>query len=175
MEANGKEELKKSLYYLIKYIDTPTIIFKEPIFSNEYDREQKKTKLNWLFVFDMYDSRCYSILSKFIGLVDANEDFVYGLTLLPSVIKKDDIELNFFNEMKLRKIKNFSYEMVDDKKDHQKLVVRLVNEGEVHFNFVVLYNKIKPNSNLNFKEEKNNPIISIIYNCNSNICISSGL
>ncbi len=175
MEANGKEELKKSLYYLIKYIDTPTIIFKEPIFSNEYDREQKKTKLNWLFVFDMYDSRCYSILSKFIGLVDPNEDFVYGLTLLPSVIKKDDIELNFFNEMKLRKIKNFSYEMVDDKKDHQKLVVRLVNEGEVHFNFVVLYNKIKPNSNLNFKEEKNNPIISIIYNCNSNICISSGL
>ena len=101
---------------------------------------------------------------------------MYGLTILPSVIKKDDVELNFLKDMKTNKIKNYSYELVTDSKEPYKLVIDLVNYGEVNFNFVVIYNKIKPFLNSTTKSDKHLlPNINIINHCKSNICIYSGL
>lgn len=169
-------ELENNVKHLLKYVDIPTILFKEPIYLTIEEKESESSKLNWLFVFDMSDTRCFSILSKFIGLVDVNNDNVHGITFLPPTLKKDDIELNFLNEMKLRKIKKYSYEMLNNIKEPYKAVIELVNNGEVHFNFVVIYNKIKPTSNSGVKSEKfNNNNAHIINNCYTNICIYSGL
>lgn len=174
---NGNlKELELNIKYLLKSIEIPVILFKEPIYLTIEEREKESANLNWLFVFDMNDTRCYSILNKFLGLIDQEKDFVYGLTFLPATLKKDDIELNFMNEMKLRKIKNYSYEMVNNNKEPYKTVIDLVNNGEVHFNFVVIYNKIKPVSNQVVKKEKiNDNNIHIIDYCNTNICFCSGL
>jgi hypothetical protein len=178
--GGSKEESKESelnIKFVLKYIDIPTILFKESIFLTMDEKEKEKSKLNWLFIFDMNDTRCYTILEKFIRLIDPENDYVYGLTFLPSTLKKDDIELNFLNEMKSKKIKNYVYQMINNNKELYKFVIDLVNNGEVHFNFVVIYNKIKPLLNPANKREKiiNNNNINIINDSCTNICVYSGL
>lgn len=171
----NQKEFESNIKYLLKYVDIPTILFKESIFLNIEAKEKEKSKFNWLFIFDMNDSRCYSILGKFIGLIDQINDSVSAITFLPPTLKKDDIELNFLNEMKLRKVKNYSYQMINIKEPF-KYVIDLVNNGEIHYNFVVIYNKIKLCMNSSIKSEKNtNNNINIIKECLSNICIYSGL
>ena len=171
-----QKESENNIKFLLKYIDIPIIFFKEPVYLTMEEREKESVKLNWLFVFNMNDTRCFSILAKFIGLIDTDNDFVHGLTFLPPTLKKDDIELNYLNEMKIRKIKNYSYEMLNGSKELYKTVIDMVNNGGVHFNFVVIYNKIKPTSNSVVKTEKyNDNIINVINNCFANICIYSGL
>jgi len=171
-----KTESEINTKYLLKYINIPTILFKESIYLTLEERENESSKLNWLFIFDMNDTLCFSILEKYIGFIDQDKDFVHGLTFLPSTLKKDNIENNFFNEMKLRKIKNYSYEKLNNVKEPHKTVIDLVNNGDIHFNFVVIYNKVKPASSSVVKTEKfNSNVFHIINSCYTNVCISSGL
>ena len=160
------KELSKGIDYLLNFSTIPTIFIKEKTQRN--DKPDKQFK--WLFVFDREYTFCYSILNKFLPLIDNEKDIVSGLTLTPSWLNKDTIKKDFMNDMEKLKIKNFEYDQQVYHKNPSILVNSKVNLGDVRYDFVVFYYCPKK-----YKDEgTNSEVLNIVTKCCSNICFVNG-
>ena len=160
------KELSKGVDYLLSFSRTPTIIIKE----NTLRKNKPNGQIKWLFVFDRAYMNCYSILNRFLPLINNETDYVFGYTLLPPWINFDDIKKNFLVDMELCSIKNFDYETVEYTKTSSEFVKEKVNFGETHFDYLVFYNtSVKHRS-----EGQNSDIVNIVTKCASNVCFLNG-
>jgi hypothetical protein len=167
------EELERGLTYLLSESRMPTVIIKEENFRVMKKRPQ--TGYKWLFVFDRNSSYCYKILPAFSHLIDAENDTVDAMTLLPSFIHFDDIKKNFYEFLGNMgyDLNKSNYEAIEYKKAPSTYVIEKINFGESPFyDFVVFYN-----NPINFKNEvykENNESFKIAMKAYCNVCFLNG-
>jgi len=160
------KELSKGVDYLLSYSRSPTIIIKE----NTLRKNKLNRQIKWLFVFDRAYMNCYSILNRFLPLINNEKDHVFGFSMLPSYINFDDIKKNFLLDMELCRIRSFDYEAIEYKKTSSEFVREKVNFGDTLFDYVVFYNNPeKHHSEGNFSD-----IVNLVTKCASNICFVNG-
>ena len=160
------KELSKGLDYLLNYSTIPTIFIKEKTLRiNKPDKQFK-----WLFVFDREYTYCYSILTKFLPLVDKEKDKVSGLTLIPSWVNNDTIKKDFMDDMEKYKIKNFEYDQKEYFKNPSNMVNTRVNFGNELYDFVVFYNCPEKHKDEGISID----VLNILTKCCSNICYVNG-
>ncbi len=163
---------EKGLKILITKNKTPFVIFKEHPF------QKPETTLNgfkWLFVFDKVNSDCFNSFKKFSSLIDFSKDKISGLTLLPNNVAIDEIEEMFNRELENKQTKILSYETIRYNNDPFIIVNNKVNYGNIHYDFVVIYNKNITNEiNKNLMEKQIDSNFKILMGCISNICVTNG-
>lgn len=167
------ENLERGLSYLLSESTMPTVIIKEENFRVMKSRPQ--TGYKWLFVFDRNSSYCYKILPAFSHLIDASQDTVDALTLLPSFIHFDDIKKNFYEYIENMGIdvNNSKYEAIEYKKNPSSIVIEKINFGDAPFyDFVVFYNNPISYKNEIYKE--NNDSFKIAMRAYCNVCFLNG-
>lgn len=161
------KQLNLGVDYLLSNSKKPTILIKE----NSLRKNKQNRQLKWLFIFDKAYFKSYSIFEKFISLVDPNNDFVYGYTVMPSWFLNDDIKNSFMNDIKKNNIKNFDYLAENYQVSSAKPINEKINFGDIHFDYVVFYN----NPQKHKVEGKNSSVLNIILNSKSNICFVNGV
>lgn len=160
------KELSKGVDYLLSFSRNPTIIIKE----NTLRKTKPNGQIKWLFVFDRAYMNCYSILNKFLPLINNEKDYIFGFTMLPTWINFDDVKKNFMLDMELCRFKNFDYEQIEYKKNPSEFVKEKVNFGETHFDYLVFYN----NPEKHRSDGQHSDIVNIVTKCASNICFVNG-
>jgi len=160
------KELSKGVDYLLSFSRSPTILIKE----NTLRKNKPNGQIKWLFVFDRAYMNCYSILNRFLPLINNERDFVFGYTLLPNWINFDDIKKNFIMDMELCRINNYDYEAAEYLKAPSELVKEKVNFGDLHFDYLVFYNNPERHRN----DGKSSDTVNLITKCASNICFING-
>lgn len=176
----GNEEiLQIYLDFILREIYQPIIILKQLFFTDEellIPDKTKNKKANWLFVFNLDHKNSFTILETFMDLIDPSIDNVTGLSLIPAFISKDDFEMNFLNKMKQEKVNEFSYISKEYEKEPNKIINDFVNEAEIIYDFVVLFNK-KKHQKQKYVDFEDIYIsnLNVINNCESNICIVTGI
>jgi len=161
------KELIKGMDYLLENSKIPTILIKE----KSLRAFKPNSQLKWLFVFDRFYFNCHFILSKFMELVSSGSDYVYGLTLLPTWVKFDDIKKKFEDEMINNKIKNYKYETIDYINNPSLIIVDKINEDQIPFDYVVIYS----NPDKYKTEKQNGDIAKIITKSTCNVCFINGV
>jgi hypothetical protein len=173
------ENLDIYLDFILREISSPVIILKKSIILDEDILMQDKIsnkKISWLFVFNLEHISSYSILDTCIPFIDSSNDFITGFSLIPTFVAKDDIEKNFKNKMRQMKITDFNYMSIETKKEPYEVINEMVNEGDVVYDFIVIYNKKKFSKQkyVNYEDEYYSNF-NVVKFCNSNVIVISGI
>jgi hypothetical protein len=162
----SSQELSKGIDYLLLNARLPTIIIKEL-----HMRDKSKGKgFKWLFVLDRNYINCLRIVREFFPLVDKQIDFVHALTLLPTMVKEDDVKKDFDAVMEKQGFSNFVYESMGYKQLPCDIVTNMINFGKVKFDFVVIFNGQEKYR----IEKEENDSYKIIKNSLCNVCFYNG-
>jgi len=165
--------MDKGLKIMLSSNFRPFIIIKESLAEK---LEENKQGLNWLFIFDKVNIRCYNSFKKFSELVDFSKDKVSAYTLLPNnEVSVDDIEKVFNKEFEKNQEARLEYEIQRYDNDSYTLVNKKINFGQIRYDFVVLYNNISY-SDYNRKQIEKQMLnnIQIILGASSNFCVLNG-
>jgi len=154
---------------------TPFILVKESCFQKP---ESSLEGLNWLFIFDKQNAKCFDSFKKFAPLIDFSRDKVCGFTLIHTSNTVDDIEPLFMKEITSRQVtkSKFKYESERYNDDPHIFVNKKVNFDNTPYDFVVIYNNSSYNEFTKFAVEKQ--MISnmhIILGASSNICVMNSI
>ncbi len=174
-----EENLDIYLDFILKEILNPVIILKKPLIQEEdilkLDKISNK-KINWLFVFNLEHINSYSILDTCVPLIDSSTDFITGFSLIPTFVSKDDIEMNFKNKMRQMKINEYNYMSMETMKEPYEVINELVNNGDIEYDFVVLFNKKKFSSQkyVNYEDEYFSNF-NVLKFCKSNVIVICGI
>jgi len=156
-------ELTTGIDYLLRSASEPFIIIKDIT-----ERQNKKnSKFNWLFVFNQAYKNSSFILDKFLPLVEIEKDTVNGLSLIPYWITSDNVEKEFKEKMKSNEIQNYSYESKKYETNASSIVNKIVNFGDINYDFVVIFN----NKQKYQAESNTSDNTQILLKSKANICV----
>lgn len=156
-------ELSKGIDYMLKSASEPFVIIKDIT-----QRENKQnSQFNWLFVMDGSYLKIDLILDKFLPLIDIENDNVHGLGLNPTWNPNDELQNIFDKKINEHEIQKHSFETISYDKSSAKIVNRIVNFGEVNYDFVVLFNSRDKYS----VEQNSSDNAQILLAAKANICV----
>lgn len=164
--------LEKGLQIMLKSQRTPFIVMKESCFQKP---ESSLEGLNWLFVFDRMNSKCFNSFKKFAPLIDFTKDKVSAYTLIPNSSPFDDVEPLFVKEMTSRQVAKYDYEIQRYNEEPYVFANKKVNFGVTRYDFVVIYNNISYSDfNKNIVERQMISNMHILLGASCNICVMNG-
>jgi len=102
-----------------------------------------------------------------LPIINKEKDFIFGLTLLPSIgSQSDDMQEDFMNIIKKNKIQNYEYDCITYTKPPSSIINDKINFGKIHYDFVVFYNNREKHRN----EGVNSDINNIVTKSSCSIC-----
>ena len=165
----NSENIPKNLDFLLQNSRIPTFIMKDKLLRGE-----KNEGYNWLIVLDRADQDCLLAFDYFIPLMNTKVDMVHGLTLLPPIIAKDDVEKKFYEKVKEAGFnidEQVSYACDDYKDKPSEYIIEYINHSQLmYFDFVIIYNN--PNK-YNINRQKSE-IFKVMEKVNANLCFVNG-
>lgn len=90
----SRRYLNKGIDFLLANSDVPVVIFKE---ANKRGKNNKGYK--WLVIMDRCVNDCFRAFDYFLPMIDIKRDEIFGLTMLPSYCKYDDLQEPFIKKM----------------------------------------------------------------------------
>ena len=165
----NSQNIPKNLDFLLNSSRMPTFIMKDKLLRGE-----KNEGYNWLLVLDRADQDCLLAFDYFKPLMNTKLDMIHGLTLLPPIISKDDVEKKFYEKMKeagFNVEEQVSYACDDYKDKVSEYIIEYVNHSQLmYFDFVIIYNN--PNK-YSINREKSE-IFKVMEKVNANLCFVNG-
>ena len=148
-QALKKARIDVGIEYLLGESKIPVIIMKD-----NKKRGNKNKGFQWLLIMDKSNFDCYRVLDLFLPLIDRQNDKIFGLTLMPHFVQKDeDVKKHFYDKMKelnFKEKEQFEYAAKQYNTDPIKILIEFVNHNsEQFFDFVLFLN-----NPMKFKSQK---------------------
>ena len=139
-QALKKARIDVGIEYLLGESKIPVFIMKD-----NKKRGNKNKGYQWLLIMDESNSECYRVLDLFLPLIDRQNDKIFGLTLMPHFVKKDDDVKNHFYgkmaELNFKEKEQFEYLAKQYNTDTINILIDFVNHNsEQFFDFVIFLN-----------------------------------
>ena len=139
-QALKKARIDVGIEYLLGESKIPVFIMKD-----NKKRGNKNKGYQWLLIMDESNSECYRVLDLFLPLIDRQNDKIFGLTLMPHFVKKDDdVKKHFYDkmaELNFKEKEQFEYLAKQYNTDPINILIDFVNHNsEQFFDFVIFLN-----------------------------------
>jgi hypothetical protein len=163
--------IQKGLHFLLSESKMPTFLMKDKLLRGE-----KNEGYDWLFVMDRVDSEadCLLPFDYFLPFMDTKRDCVHGLTLLPQIVGKDDMEQKFFEKMKnagFNVEEQIGYEIHNYMNNQAEYLAEYVNHSTLmYFDFIIFYN----NPSRYSIQKSNSEVFKMLERVNANMCWVNG-
>jgi len=158
------KELHIGLSYLLSYCKTPILIIKE-----KNTREKKENKaMRFLIILDKNYSNSHRVFNWFLPIINCEIDTVDFLEFYPEMGTKDDRDWKELIHSVAEKnaLESFNYDKVSySKAGFGKSVIKLVNFGKTHYNYLLFYNILSKHK----LDIENSESMDMVISCQTNI------
>ena len=163
--------IQKGLDFLLSESKMPVFLMKDKLLRGE-----KNEGYDWLLIMDRVDSPtdCLLPFDYFLPFMDVKRDCIHGLTLLPQIVSKDDMEEKFYEKMKNAGFNlddQIGYEIHNYMSNQAEYLAEYVNHSTLmYFDFIIFYNNP---SRYNI-QRKNCEVFKMLERVNANMCWVNG-
>jgi hypothetical protein len=163
--------IQKGLDFLLSESKMPVFLMKDKLLRGE-----KNEGYDWLIIMDRVDSPtdCLLPFDYFLPFMDVKRDCIHGLTLLPQIVSKDDMEEKFYEKMKNAGFNlddQIGYEIHNYMSNQAEYLAEYVNHSTLmYFDFIIFYNNP---SRYNI-QRKNCEVFKMLERVNANMCWVNG-